>query len=149
MRKVTPITEQFQHFVEDLQESFWGICAVVRGGLEGFVNPPDPARKCRRSREDRVSERPTHASFEKFHLARRVYLFHGVSLRVRRPAGRQRVQMLMGCVRMGAGNMSEVTPLIGLGGLICAGIVFAINNRRPRLATSGMRELSERKFIIE
>ena len=24
MRKVTPITEQFQHFVEDLKESFWG-----------------------------------------------------------------------------------------------------------------------------
>jgi hypothetical protein len=24
MRKVTPITEQFQHFVQDLQESFWG-----------------------------------------------------------------------------------------------------------------------------
>ena len=24
MRKVTPITEQFQHFVRDLQESFWG-----------------------------------------------------------------------------------------------------------------------------
>ena len=24
MRKVTPITEQFQHFVENLQESFWG-----------------------------------------------------------------------------------------------------------------------------
>ena len=24
MRKVTEITEQFQHFVRDLQESFWG-----------------------------------------------------------------------------------------------------------------------------
>ena len=24
MRNVTPITEQFQHFVRDLQESFWG-----------------------------------------------------------------------------------------------------------------------------
>src|SRR3972149_4483789 len=24
MRKVTPITEQFQHFVRDLKESFWG-----------------------------------------------------------------------------------------------------------------------------
>jgi transposase-like protein len=24
MRKVTPITEQFQHFVEDVRESFWG-----------------------------------------------------------------------------------------------------------------------------
>lgn len=23
MREVTPITEQFQHFVRDLQESFW------------------------------------------------------------------------------------------------------------------------------
>jgi len=24
MRKVTPITEQFQHFVRDLKETFWG-----------------------------------------------------------------------------------------------------------------------------
>ena len=24
MAKVTPITEQFQHFVRDLKESFWG-----------------------------------------------------------------------------------------------------------------------------
>ena len=24
MAKVTPITEHFQHFVKDLQESFWG-----------------------------------------------------------------------------------------------------------------------------
>lgn len=24
MKKVTPITEQFQHFVADLRESFWG-----------------------------------------------------------------------------------------------------------------------------
>ena len=39
-------------------------------------------------------------------------------------------------------NMSEVTPLIGLGGLICAGIVFAINNRRPP-GNERMRELSE------
>jgi len=24
MAKVTPISEQYQHFVQDLQESFWG-----------------------------------------------------------------------------------------------------------------------------
>jgi hypothetical protein len=24
MRKVAPITEQFQHFVQEMQESFWG-----------------------------------------------------------------------------------------------------------------------------
>ena len=39
-------------------------------------------------------------------------------------------------------NLSEVTPLIGLGGLICAGIVFAINNRRSP-GNERMRELSE------
>ena len=26
MRRVIPITEQYQHFVEDLQGSFWGDC---------------------------------------------------------------------------------------------------------------------------
>ncbi len=39
-------------------------------------------------------------------------------------------------------NIAEVTPLIGLGGLICAGIVFAINNRRSP-GNEQMRELSE------
>ena len=26
MRRVIPITEQYQHFVEDLKSSFWGDC---------------------------------------------------------------------------------------------------------------------------
>ncbi len=39
-------------------------------------------------------------------------------------------------------NISEVTPLIGLAGLICAGIVFAINNRRSP-GNERMRELSD------
>ena len=39
-------------------------------------------------------------------------------------------------------NILEVTPLIGLGGLICAGIVFAINNRRSP-GNERMRELSD------
>ncbi len=39
-------------------------------------------------------------------------------------------------------NIAEVTPLIGLGGLICAGIVFAINNRRSP-GNERMRELSD------
>ena len=39
-------------------------------------------------------------------------------------------------------NLLEVTPLIGLGGLICAGIVFAINNRRSP-GNARMRELSD------
>ena len=39
MGKVTPITEQFQHFVKDLKESFWGdlngkVQAAVKGMLE-------------------------------------------------------------------------------------------------------------------
>ena len=37
MRKVTPITEQFQHFVEDLQESFWGdLCGRTRLAWKKF-----------------------------------------------------------------------------------------------------------------
>ena len=39
-------------------------------------------------------------------------------------------------------NISEVTPLIGLGGLICAGIVYAINNRRSP-GNERMQELSD------
>lgn len=37
MGKLTPITEQFQHFVRDLQESFWGdLCGKTRKAWEGF-----------------------------------------------------------------------------------------------------------------
>jgi len=34
MAKVTPITEQFQHFVRDLKESFRGTCRRKRGCRE-------------------------------------------------------------------------------------------------------------------
>lgn len=37
MAKVTPITEQFQHFVKDLKESFWGdLCGKTRLAWERF-----------------------------------------------------------------------------------------------------------------
>ena len=38
MRKVTPITEQFQHFVQDLKESFWGdVYDKTRGVWKKFL----------------------------------------------------------------------------------------------------------------
>jgi transposase-like protein len=37
MAKVAPMTEQFQHFVKDLKESFWGdLCGKTRLAWEGF-----------------------------------------------------------------------------------------------------------------
>ena len=37
MAKVTPMTEQFQHFVKDLKESFWGdLCGKTRQAWERF-----------------------------------------------------------------------------------------------------------------
>ena len=36
MGKVTPITEQFQHFVQDLKESFWG---DLNGKVQAAVQP--------------------------------------------------------------------------------------------------------------
>ena len=39
MKKVTPITEQFQHFVEDLSESFWGdVYAKGKLALKKFLD---------------------------------------------------------------------------------------------------------------
>ena len=39
MRTVAPITEQFQHFVGDLKESFWGdVYGQTRGVLEKFLS---------------------------------------------------------------------------------------------------------------
>ena len=38
MRKVTPITEQFQHFVQDLKETFWGdVYGKTRGLWKRFL----------------------------------------------------------------------------------------------------------------
>jgi hypothetical protein len=33
-KKVTPITEQYQHFVQELKESFWG--DLYRGGQQAL-----------------------------------------------------------------------------------------------------------------
>ena len=39
MKTVAPITEQFQHFVRDLKESFWGdLYGQARGSLEKYLN---------------------------------------------------------------------------------------------------------------
>ncbi len=39
MRTVAPMTEEFQHFVRDLKESFWGdLYGRARGSLEKFLN---------------------------------------------------------------------------------------------------------------
>ena len=62
MAKVTPITEQFQHFVKDLKESFWGdLCGKTRLAWKGFFE--EESRRLRdrylvadsyaRSREER------------------------------------------------------------------------------------------------
>lgn len=38
MRNATPITEQFQHFVEDLKEDFWGdLNSQTRDPLKQFL----------------------------------------------------------------------------------------------------------------
>lgn len=39
MRTVAPMTEQFQHFVQDLKEGFWGdLCGQARGTVQKFLN---------------------------------------------------------------------------------------------------------------
>ena len=39
MKTVAPMTEQFQHFVRDLKESFWGdLYGQARGTVEKFLN---------------------------------------------------------------------------------------------------------------
>ncbi len=150
MAKITPIwvTEQFQHFLEDLKESFWGELYgqtrqdwkrffdgqslrerernFIPVGLEKFQRRAEDAAKLIREALLRdISTRqvgrivatftgePVSAqtvpkltreldeAVRKFHQARLkdewVYLFlDGVSLRVRQPAGRKRVQMLSG-----------------------------------------------------
>src|SRR3989304_4542871 len=38
MRTVAPMTEQFQHFVADLKETFWGdVYGKAKGALAGFL----------------------------------------------------------------------------------------------------------------
>ena len=56
MRKVTPITKQFQHFEEDMKESFWGDLngkaqAALRGLLEEETRKQRDRYLCREAYE--------------------------------------------------------------------------------------------------
>ena len=118
MRKVTSITEQLQHFVEELQEGFWGalcgrtrraeeVALLIREAFLRGISTRQVGRVVATLTGEVVSAqtvskltRNLDRAVEKFHQARLrdawVYLFlDGVSLRVRRPAGRQRVEMLV------------------------------------------------------
>ena len=129
MRKVAPITEQFQHFVRDVKESFWGdlngkAAAAMKQLLEEESRRQRDRYLCREAFLQGISTRkvgrvvaivtgePVSAQtvstvaksldrlVKRFHEApvqdEWAYLFlDGVSLRVRRPAGRKRVQMLV------------------------------------------------------
>ena len=54
MRTVAPMTEQFQHFVQDLKESFWGdLYGQARGTVEALLN-----RESVRLREEAVDCEP-------------------------------------------------------------------------------------------
>lgn len=54
MRTVAPMTEQFQHFVADLKETFWGdVYGKARGALEEFL-----ARESARQRDESVRCEP-------------------------------------------------------------------------------------------
>ena len=54
MRKVTPITEQFQHFVQDLKESFWGdVYDKTRGVWKKFLEDELAVAKAPRLVQDR------------------------------------------------------------------------------------------------
>ena len=134
MAKIIPITEQYQHFVEDLQESFWGdvqartqqaaqrfFDALSEGQRDLYMVSPRYGRTAERTdyrngyyERDFVTKfgtlrlrvaRTRKRGFlpevvEQFHRARLTddyaYLFlDGVSLRMRRPARRKRVHMLV------------------------------------------------------
>ena len=65
MGKVTPITEQFQHFVRDLQESFWGDLngkaqAAMKWLLEEQSRRQQDRHLCRDSYERRPGGRGEH-----------------------------------------------------------------------------------------
>lgn len=54
MRTVAPMTEQFQHFVRDLKETFWGdVYGKARGALEEFL-----AQESARQRDQSVRSEP-------------------------------------------------------------------------------------------
>jgi len=58
MRTVAPMTEQFQHFVADLKETFWGdVYGKARGALEEFL-----AQESARLRDQYVRSEPRKQS---------------------------------------------------------------------------------------
>src|SRR5437588_352611 len=89
MAKIIPISEHFQHFLAEMKESFWGdLYGQTKLAWQRFFELQSER------------QRDLDEAVRQFHQAQLsddyAYLFlDGVSLRVRRPAGRKRVQMLV------------------------------------------------------
>jgi putative transposase len=91
MRKVTPITEQFQHFVRDLKESFWGDVngraqAAMKRLLEEESRRQRDRYLCREAYERRPGGLGEHrnGSYERDFVTR----FGSLRLRIARTRGR-------------------------------------------------------------
>ena len=90
MRKVTPITEQFQHFVEDLKESFWGdlngkVPAAVKGMLEEDSQRQRDRYLCREAYERRAGTGDYRHGYSERDFVTR---FGTLRLRIARSRGR-------------------------------------------------------------
>jgi hypothetical protein len=44
MAKIIPITEHFQHFLQEMKESFWGDASLETVFGDGFLNRPPGGR---------------------------------------------------------------------------------------------------------
>lgn len=91
MRKVTPITEQFQHFVQDLKETFWGDLngraqAAMKQILEAESRRERDRYWCRESYERREEETGDYRNgyYERDFVTR----FGTLRLRIARTRGR-------------------------------------------------------------
>ena len=90
MRKVTPITEQFQHFVQDVKESFWGDLngkaqAAVKQILESDSRRQRDRYLCREAYERREERRDyRNGSYERDYVTK----FGTLRLRIARVRGR-------------------------------------------------------------
>src|SRR5437667_337130 len=98
MAKIIPISEHFQHFLAEMKESFWGdLYGQTKLAWQRFFELQSERQRDRYSGWGRYERRRGRRRVYRNGYYERdvVTRFGTIRLRVRRPAGRKRVQMLV------------------------------------------------------
>src|SRR5437868_770027 len=96
MAKIIPISEHFQHFLAEMKESFWGdLYGQTKLAWQRFFELQSERQRDRYSGWGRYERRRGRRRVYRNGYYERDFVTRFGTIRVRRPAGRKRVQMLV------------------------------------------------------